>query len=373
MKRISVILMLIACVMTSMAQSSGGVINRKSKTGNSTVRKPQSGQRRNGNTTPRRSTTQTKYLRVDGYSDDIHYNVSADAERLIYEVECSSDYSVFYLPSWCKLVEKTSTYFVISQEANPNTSERQDWFRVQAANGKQIDIYLNQRAGMSSTGGSGGYGYYGTTRAYTDVAKALPSLTKSVKEWGECKTGAITENGAGVVIYSTNGYSYTGISNELVDKLKELNKNRNVIKDVALSGSSWWVVLYDKNSCFGVYPGDMKSKLEEYINSGDEIWSISISSDGYYTIVSDKHYYASHSGDLNNMKSAAEKYGTIYSACTTSKGLVICCEGGCYYNNIPTNVEKKIKEVTFVPKVVKFTDSGTILITDGEKRNSYYM
>ena len=44
-----------------------------------------------------------------------------------------------------------------------------------------------------------------------------------------------------------------------------------------------------------------------------------------------------------------------------------------YYKDIPTKVEEGIKKQEFRPKVVKFTDSGTYLITDGDKRRGYYM
>ena len=52
---------------------------------------------------------------------------------------------------------------------------------------------------------------------------------------------------------------------------------------------------------------------------------------------------------------------------------MICCERGVYYKDIPTNVEEALKEQDFRPRVVKFTDSGTYLITDGVKRRSWYM
>ena len=57
----------------------------------------------------------------------------------------------------------------------------------------------------------------------------------------------------------------------------------------------------------------------------------------------------------------------------TNKGIVICCDGGVYYKDIPTNVETALKEQDFHPKVVKFTDSGTYLITDGDKKRAWYM
>lgn len=310
----------------------------------------------------------SKYLRVDGFSEDIHYNVKAEAATFSYDVDCSSSYEVTLLPSWCTLESKGAKQFVIRQDANNTSQERSDWFRVKAAHGAQIDIYLTQAAANS-----GNYGYHGTTREYTDVAKALPSITKSIKEWDECKTGAITETGAGVAIYSTNGYSYTGIPTQMADKIKELNKNNKIINDVALSGSTWWCVIYDKNIYYGVIPDKLKEKLDLYYKDGEEIMSVSINSTGDFTLVTDKHITASNDTDYQNMLKAKEKFGHIYSACTTPKGLVVCCENGCFYSNIPTNVEQKIKEVSFIPKVVKFTDSGTMLITDGEKKNHFYM
>lgn len=378
MKKYLLLIILAVSTLMASAQSSGGEIRRGKKPGSSTARKPQGGQRRSG-TTPRRSSTSNKYLRVDGYSNDIYYNVSAEAQTYTYDVECSSDYEVSLLPTWCELVAKLPNYFLIRQDANPRSTERTDWFRVKATNGKQIDIHLIQAAGNVSVSGSGGgagssgYGYTGTTRTYTDVAKALPSLTKSMKEWGECKTGAIDETGSGVVIYGTNGYSFTGIPTSMSDKIKELNKNKKVIKDVALSGDSWWIIVYEKNSWYGVVPGSMKSTLEEYVGNGEEIWSVSVNSGGHFTIITDKHFHASHSSDKDVLTKAHDKYGLIYSACTTPKGLVVCCEKGCYYSNIPTNVETKIKGLSFIPKVVKFTDSGTMLITDGEKKEAHYM
>ncbi|MBQ9236714.1 MAG: BACON domain-containing protein [Prevotella sp.] len=375
MKKIVSLFVLLVFSLTLSAQGQGGEIRRKPKI-------QTNGQGRSGGTTRRRSSTVTtkKYLRVDGYENDIHYDVISDAATFTYDVECSSGYEVSLLPSWCSLESKSSTQFVIRQEENTSSSERRDWFRVKATYGKQIDIYLTQAASstlgsdISGSSGRSDYGYSGTTRTYTDVAKGLPSLTKSINDWGECKTGAITENGIGVVIKGGNGYSYTsGIPTNLANKLKEINDKGKVIQDIALSGSTWWVVVYDRNAWYGVVPDALKSKLNKFNSDGEEIRSVSINSNGDYTIVTDKHYAASNSIDSQNMDKALDKFGTIYSACSTPKGLVVCCKNGCFYSNIPTKVEEKIKETSFIPKVVKFTDSGTALVTDGEKKNVYYM
>ncbi len=375
MKRLFIMIMLAIFSLQMSAQVSGGMIKRGSSGGNSTAKKQHSTKRRQGSTFQRRSTvgTRTNYLRVDGYDTDINYNVVAEAVDYTYDVECSSDYNVVLLPHWCSLVKKTASYFVIRQIANTSTESRTSWFKVKAAYGKEIKISLTQKT--NTTSGSGEYGYFGTTRTYTDQAIALNYLRERMGAWGECRTGAISEAGAGVAIYDANGYAcMADTPSEMKDKLKEYNEKKYTIKDVALSNSMCWVVIYGKNGWYGVVPSEMKKKLNEYNENGEEIQSVSISPDGnYYTIVTDKHIHASSDTDFKGLKLAQEKFGHIYSACTTNKGLVVCCERGCYYSNIPTNVEKKIKELSFKPKVVKFTDSGTFLITDGEKNYSCYM
>lgn len=288
-----------------------------------------------------------------------------------YDVECSSNYNVELLPYWCKLVSKDSNSFVINHDANPSSSERTGWFRVVASNGKSIDIHLNQAGGVEFN--SRGYGYMGTSREYTDVASPLSSLRNSIKKWGECKTGSLTEKGVGIVIYGTNGYSFQELPTNISSNIKEIHKDGKVIKDVALSGASWWIVVYGKNSWRGVVPDKMQSRLEEYIREGDEIKSVSINENGDFTIVTDKHFAASNDSDMEFIRKAHDKFGFVHSACTTPMGIIVCCEMGIYYGNIPKNIVERIKKLTFNPKIVKYTDSGTCLFTDGEKKNDYYM
>lgn len=72
-------------------------------------------------------------------------------------------------------------------------------------------------------------------------------------------------------------------------------------------------------------------------------------------------------------EAANEKFGMILSVCTTKKGIVVCCKNGVYYEGIPSNVEEKLKELDYIPRIVKYTDSGTYLITDGESLYSVMM
>ena len=70
---------------------------------------------------------------------------------------------------------------------------------------------------------------------------------------------------------------------------------------------------------------------------------------------------------------AEELYEEVYYAYITNYGMIACCKNGVYYKNIPSNLAEALKKLTFKPKVIKFTDNGLYLITDGESQNYYFM
>ncbi len=221
-----------------------------------------------------------------------------------------------------------------------------------------------------------GFEYYGTSREYEDNAKALPSITDAIREWGDegCRTGAITEDDRGVAITGDNVYAYSSsVPQGMVDKLKEYNKEGHRITDVTVTDSGWWCIVWGENGYWGLMPDKMKELMSQYNKDRETILSVSICENGNFAIVTNKHFYASHETDNSNLQKALDKFGPIYSASITNKGIVVCCENGVYYQNIPTNVEEAIKEQKFRPRFVKYTDSGTYLITDGDKRRSWYM
>ena len=155
--------------------------------------------------------------------------------------------------------------------------------------------------------------------------------------------------------------------------IKEFNNKEYRIVDVTVTDSGWWCVVWGKNGYRGHMPDAMSEAMKKFNKDGEEIWSVSICENGNWSIITNKHWDASHETDKKNLRAAAEKFGTIRSCCVTNKGIVICCDRGIYYKDIPTKVEEGIKKQDYRPKVVKFTDSGTYLITDGDKRRGYYM
>ena len=119
----------------------------------------------------------------------------------------------------------------------------------------------------------------------------------------------------------------------------------------------------------------MKNKLNEFNGNAEKIMSVSISENGNFAIVTDKHFYASNSLDNSNMKKAKSLYGFIKDVCVTNQGICVVCERGIYYYNIPTKLAEALEQCNFRPDHVVFTDSGTYLITSEteESKYKYYM
>lgn len=252
-------------------------------------------------------------------------------------------------------------------ESNLSQTPRNDYFILRAGSvEKRINIY---QSGASSIVNS----LYGTSRAFADNATGLPHLTEKMKSWQECKCGAITSTGMGIVVYGRNGYASYKIYSLLSSTLKACNNDNLEIKAVALTNSGYYCFIYDRNGWYGNVPNAMEQKLNEFKNSREEILSISISENGDFAIVTDKHFLASNSSDNSTMKSAHEKFGMIKNVCVTNRGICVVCSNGIYYNNIPENLERKLKEIEFKPSFITFTDEGTYLITDGSKGFTYRM
>lgn len=253
---------------------------------------------------------------------------------------------------------------------SPGEYRYEVWHNGNRLFSKTFSLHRESTTGIASRGLS----LYGTSVDYVDKAQGLSSLVDAVKEWKACRTGALTETGTGIVVYGGNGYSSIGIPSSLSEKLQEINAEKLRIKDVTITNdNTYWCIVYGGNSCYHVTPSALSEKIKEYVNNGEEIYSVSINESGGWAIVTEEHYAASTDFDLEVMEAANEKFGMILSVCTTKKGIVVCCKNGVYYEGIPSNVEEKLKELDYIPRIVKYTDGGTYLITDGESLYSVMM
>ena len=217
---------------------------------------------------------------------------------------------------------------------------------------------------------------YGNTVAPYANASGLSYLTNAINERKVCRTGAITEK-IGVVTFGDNGYAYTsGISQSLADKLKEAHENKHTIHDVTISNNgNYWCIMYGNGGWSAVAPEAFYSKLREFLKAGEKVISVAIRDNGEFVIVTDKHFYASTMTLYDFIIAARDKYGTVHSVSLSNKGVVVCTERGVYFKNIPTGTYERLKVAApqFKIRYVKFTDTGTCLITDGKSKYDYWM
>lgn len=300
----------------------------------------------------------------------------------------STDY--YYISTntynWSQL-EKTSSGITVKCQPNKLTDSRTDYFVLKSGN-EEIKVNIRQEGYKSTT--TGGYVYrtikqsdgssyilYGNTVAYTDNAVGLKYLSDNLNnDYKACKTGAITER-YGVAIIGNNGYIKTsGVPSVIYEKLKEANANGHIIHDVCLSNNgTYYAIAFGQGGWQANAPMAFLDQIRSYLKDGDVIMSMAINDKGEFAIITDKHFYGSTTTIHGIIKEAHEKYGYVYSVSLSNKGIVVCCNGGCYFKDIPTKVFEKIEYAAkqWKIKYVKFTDSGTVLITDGVSKYTFYL
>lgn len=215
----------------------------------------------------------------------------------------------------------------------------------------------------------------GTAISFVDNSVKLDYIKQRIDNlYKSCQTGAITDTD-GVVIFDAYGYAHTkGISNVLADKLEYANRHRHYIHDITISNSGkYWCVVYGDSDYKSVAPVSFNKKLEEYLAAGEKIISVALNDAGDFAIITKKHCFFSSQEISNAFKEACKNYGFVYSVSLSNKGYIICAEKGIYFRNIPTSVYKMINSAASKIKIkfVKFTDSGTCLITDGVSKYEY--
>lgn len=216
----------------------------------------------------------------------------------------------------------------------------------------------------------------GNTIAPTGEASGLSYLTNTLNEKKSCQTGAITEK-IGVVVFGDYGYAYTaGMILDLTERLKEANAGKHTIHDIAISNNAkYWCIMYGNGGWQALAPEAFYNKIREFTGNGEKICSVAIRDNGEFVIVSDKHFYASTMALYDFIIAARDKYGSIHSVSLSNKGVIVCAERGVCFKNIPTGTYARLKiaAAQFKIRFVKFTDTGTCLITDGKSEYDYWM
>ncbi len=217
---------------------------------------------------------------------------------------------------------------------------------------------------------------YGTTRRHTDNAIGLPYLREQIDEKRQCRTGAITANDIGVVVFGKNGYAYRNIHDKLKERLEDACENSCKIHDICISNNGkYWCVVYGNGAWWASAPETFYKQIRYFFANNEVVQSISINDKGDWAIITDKHMCSSSAEVHEALIYTHDSLGKVYSIALSENGYIICAANGAYFNNLPTQAyERLIRRAKQTKvKIVKFTDSGTILVTDGENSYSYCM
>ena len=232
----------------------------------------------------------------------------------------------------------------------------------------------------------------GTTRDYEDHAKALPGIVKTINEdWnGHAREACILENGMAVVVKDNKNFCHTGINKEDIPVGLHLFYSllmwiaRGHVTHFTFNSKGMLCVIFDSPQNYFSeqqqiwyagnmsIPEQMEKRLEEYDSSGDTILSVSIADNGDWAVMTNKSFAGTNRA-IAAAKKAGELYGDQKSISLTNLGVIVCCERGVYYENIPTNIAEKIKECLnrgWIPAHISFTDSGTYFISNGKEGNA---
>ena len=178
-------------------------------------------------------------------------------------------------------------------------------------------------------------------------------------------------------MYGNRGYAYTGSTpSKLKKRIEEANSSNAEITDINITENGNYVIILGGSGYWTLgYPDAFLKKLEQYRTGDlrdDNILSACFNDRGEWVVITDKHYSYSNETIKNFILKAEELYEEVYYAYITNYGMIACCKYGVYYKNIPSNLAEALKKLTFKPKVIKFTDNGLYLITDGESQNYYF-
>lgn len=207
---------------------------------------------------------------------------------------------------------------------------------------------------------------FGKQRAY---------LRGKIKEWGQCKTVAITVAGGNLALYGNNGWAKTGkVPSNLIDKIKEIEAEGKIINDVVLTENGAWVLLFGKNgyASSGVSE-DLMEELKEYAGNQEEIVSVAYNDSGHWMVIGDHSVTASSEEITEFVREAPKEFGELWTAHFSDDGLVLVYENGLRYEGeVPDSVKKAMDDIEFDVFRLKYLPDGSYFISDRDGNCRYF-
>ncbi len=103
--------------------------------------------------TSKTTSSTTSYLKVNGSSSNSTVYLMNTSSSKTITISCSTSYSIYNIPSWCSITNRTSTSFTLNYQANPNTYTRYGSIDI-GGGGTSIRLSLEQAAKTTTSSNS---------------------------------------------------------------------------------------------------------------------------------------------------------------------------------------------------------------------------
>lgn len=188
-----------------------------------------------------------------------------------------------------------------------------------------------------------------------------------IQERRSCRTAALTDFGAGVMVSGANNWAISRIPVSLKEAIEKNDKLNQRITDIHITESGNYVAIFGTNgySTCGA-PSGMVEQLKKLHADAEDVLSACFNDNKEYIIVTEKTIYHNLGVDCGDIiKKANDKYGLIRSASMTNSSFILCADSGVYMHNAPRCISKALDGLNYVPRCIKYTDDGDYIITDG--------
>lgn len=218
----------------------------------------------------------------------------------------------------------------------------------------------------------GGWRHSGTVITNYSEGSGLSVCKSKIDKNNACKNGCIIGSGKGVVIIGKNSFACEGVSDNIKSILEGYRSKGSRINDIAITPQGKYVII-EENNGYSNNTGipELDKELSRANSARETIYSVSLTDGGKWAVITDAHYTST--GYFDVIETARKKYGKVRSISMTDKAVVVCCNRGVYYKNVPKKLAKDLDNIYWIPKYIKFCDGCTFLITDGKSAYWYYM
>ena len=130
--------------------------------------------------TSKKSSTTTSYLKVNSSSSNSTIYLMNTSSSKTITISCSTSYSIYNIPSWCSITNRTSTSFTLNYQANPNTYKRYGSIDI-SGGGTSIRLSLEQTAKNTSSQTNTSTSSYLTVNGYSSNSTVYLTCANSSK------------------------------------------------------------------------------------------------------------------------------------------------------------------------------------------------